>query len=152
MFHISDQIIDVEAFKQGLTDHSCGANVVFEGWVRNHHEGREVLQLEYEVYTPVAVKEGQRILAEAIERFGIQQAAAIHRSGLLKLEGVAVVVGVSSHHRAEAFGACRYIIDQAKTRLPIWKKEYYADGEIAWVNCQGCADAATHQHKHSAHG
>ena len=70
---------------------------------------------------------------------GVSNACAIHRSGLMELSEVAVVVGVSSPHRNEAFDACRYIIDQAKIRLPIWKKEYYESGHAEWVNCQRCA-------------
>jgi molybdopterin synthase catalytic subunit len=139
---ISSGAIHLEAFRKRLQDQSCGAYVQFEGWVRDHNEGRRVLRLEYEVHEPMAVKEGQRIIAEAIERFGLSQAFAVHRSGLLELSEPAVVVGVSSAHRAEAFDACRYIIDEVKHRLPIWKKEFYADGEAEWVNCKHCAKAA----------
>jgi molybdopterin synthase catalytic subunit len=140
-FEISQQAIALDAFRRRLEDRSCGAYVQFDGWVRDHNEGRQVLRLEYEVYAPLAVKEGERIIEEAVERFGVSNACAIHRSGLLELSDVAVVVGVSSAHRGEAFDACRYIIDQAKVRLPIWKKEYYANGQAEWVNCQRCAHA-----------
>ena len=81
----------------------------------------------------------------AIERFEVSNALAIHRSGLMELSEVAVVVAVSSPHRDAAFNACRYIIDQAKVRLPIWKKEHYANGQAEWVNCQHCAEAG-HRH------
>jgi molybdopterin synthase catalytic subunit len=140
-FRVSGQDIDLRAFRSHLLDRSCGAYVQFDGWVRDHNEGQKVLRLEYEVYEPLAVKEGDRIIMEARERFGVSNAMAIHRSGLLELSDVAVVVGVSSAHRGEAFEACRYIIDQAKARLPIWKKEYYANGEAEWVNCRHCAEA-----------
>ena len=140
-FEISSEPIDLLAFRERLLDRSCGAYVQFDGWVRDHNEGQEVLRLEYEVYEPLAVKEGLRIIKEAKERFGVAQVSAIHRSGLLELSDVAVVVGVSSAHRGEAFDACRYIIDQAKIRLPIWKKEYYANGNAEWVNCQRCSEA-----------
>jgi molybdopterin synthase catalytic subunit len=139
MFAISAQPIDLAAFRASLADTACGGYVQFEGWVRDHNEGRQVLRLEYEVYEQLAVKEGERILTEAAERFGIGRAAGIHRSGLLELTDVAVVVGVASPHRAEAFDACRYIIDQVKLRLPIWKKEHYASGRAEWVNCRHCA-------------
>jgi molybdopterin synthase catalytic subunit len=138
-FEVSSREIDLETLRSRLVDRSCGAYVQFDGWVRDHNEGLEVLRLEYEVYEPLAVREGNRIIAEAIERFGVSNAYAIHRSGLMELSEVAVVVGVSSPHRSEAFEACRYIIDQAKTRLPIWKKEHYANGHSEWVNCQRCA-------------
>ena len=138
-FQITSNAIDLKAFRQRLLDPSCGAYVQFDGWVRDHNEGQQVLRLEYEVYEPMAVKEGNRVIEEAIERFGIRNARGIHRSGLMELSDVAVVVGVSSPHRGAAFDACRYIIDQIKVRLPIWKKEYYANGHTEWVNCQHCA-------------
>lgn len=138
-FQITAATIDLEAFRKQLLDCSCGAYVQFDGWVRDHNEGQQVLRLEYEVYEPMAVKEGTRIIDEAIERYDISNARGIHRSGLMDLSDVAVVVGVSSPHRAAAFEACRYIIDEVKQRLPIWKKEYYANGQAEWVNCRHCA-------------
>ena len=143
-FRVTSESIDLETFRAGMLDRSCGAYVQFDGWIRDHNEGRAVLRLEYEVYEPLAVKEGERIIAEAVERFGVTRVAAVHREGLMELSEVAVVVGVSSPHRDEAFEACRYIIDQLKVRLPIWKKEHYASGEAEWVNCQRCAE---HAHK-----
>ena len=139
-FQITSEPIDLQAFRQQLLDTSCGAYVQFDGWVRDHNEGQAVLRLEYEVYEPLAVKEGRRIIEEAREKFGVENAFAVHRSGLMGLSEAAVVVGVSSPHRSEAFDACRYIIDQAKVRLPIWKKEHYTSGKSEWVNCQRCAE------------
>lgn len=133
-----------------VTDHHCGALVVFEGWVRNHNDGRAVERLEYEVYRPVAEKEGARIIDEAVERFAVHKAICIHREGQLELGDTAVIVCVCSAHRAAAFDACRYIIDQTKTRLPIWKKEYYASGPGEWVNCEQCATAG-HAHGNPGH-
>jgi len=149
-FSISNAPIDVDAAKEAVADKSCGALVVFEGWIRDHNEDQEVERLEYEVYRPVAEKEGARIIDEAIERFGISHAVCIHREGLLELSEVAVIVCVSSPHRGEAFDACRYIIDETKTRLPIWKKEHYVSGISEWVNCEHCAAAGqTHRdHQH----
>jgi molybdopterin synthase catalytic subunit len=144
-FSVTFDDIDLAAFRDGLVDNACGGYAQFEGWVRDHNEGQAVLRLEYEVYEPLAVKEGERIIAEALERFGATRAAAIHRTGLLELRDIAVVVGVAAPHRDEAFRACRYIIDEVKVRLPIWKKEHYASGEAEWVNCQRCA-AYGHQH------
>ena len=139
LFKVTSNPIDLAAFRQNMLDETCGAYVQFDGWVRNHNEGQQVLRLEYEVYETLAVKEGGKIIAEAIERFGVKKATAVHRNGLMELSDVAVVVGVSSPHRDEAFDACRYIIDQVKVRLPIWKKEHYASGKTEWVNCQRCA-------------
>ena len=135
-FEISSDPIDPRAVRARLEDPSCGAYVQFDGWVRNHNEGRKVLRLEYEIYQLLAEKEGQRIIDESLERFAIHNAFAVHRSGLMELSEAAVVVGVSSPHRDAAFEACRYIIDQAKVRLPIWKKEHYTSGETEWINCQ----------------
>jgi molybdopterin synthase catalytic subunit len=147
-FSVSSHAIDLAEFRAALADPACGACVVFEGWVRNHNEGREVLHLAYEVYEPLALTEGDAILQEAMQRFGISRAAAIHRQGELALSEPAVIVGVASAHRDAAFRACRYIIDEVKHRLPIWKKEYYADGTAEWVNCQQCAASHSHSHSH----
>ena len=141
MFEVSDKTIDTVATRQAVADQSCGALVTFEGWIRDHNEGQAVERLEYEVYRPVAVKEGNIILAEARQKFEISKAVCVHREGLLELSDIAVVVCVSSAHRAAAFDACRYIIDEVKTRLPIWKKEHYVGGISEWVNCQHCAQA-----------
>lgn len=149
-FAVSNTEIDVAAAKKAVADNSCGALVVFEGWIRDHNEGQAVERLEYEVYRPVAEKEGARIIEEALERFGVSHALCIHREGLLELGEVAVIVCVSSPHRGEAFDACRYIIDNIKTRLPIWKKEHYLSGVSEWVNCEHCA-AAGHAHGDHRH-
>jgi molybdopterin synthase catalytic subunit len=141
-FTVTEDEIDLNALRRQVTDDASGACVLFEGWVRNHHEGRSVLRLEYEVYEPLAVSEGAKILAEAQSHFGPLKAVAVHRSGRLEIGDVAVAVAVSSAHRDEAFRACRHIIDQAKVRLPIWKKEYFADGSAQWVNCARCAHHA----------
>ena len=143
---VTDQAIDVEALRAELTDPAAGAYVGFEGWIRNHNEGQQVLRLEYEVYEPLAIKEGNRIIAEAGEKFPLLHAECVHRSGMLEIGECAVWVGVTSAHRDEAFAACRYIIDEVKVRLPIWKKEHYVDGHSGWVNCERCA---SHGHSRS---
>jgi len=144
-FAVSDRAIDVEAAKNAVTDSHCGAFVTFEGWIRDHNEGQAVERLEYEVYRPVAEKEGAKIIDEALARFAVSHALCIHREGLLELGEIAVIVCVSAAHRDAAFDACRYIIDQVKIRLPIWKKEHYVTGVSEWVNCEQCA-AAGHSH------
>jgi molybdopterin synthase catalytic subunit len=147
-FAVSNTPIDVAAVRKAVADNSCGALAVFEGWIRDHNEGQAVVRLEYEVYRPVAEKEGARIIDEALEKFGVSHALCIHREGLLELGEIAVIVCVSSPHRGEAFEACRYIIDETKTRLPIWKKEHYVTGGSEWVNCEQCASAG---HSHGDH-
>ncbi len=134
-FELKETELHPEALKRCLLDAHAGALATFEGWVRNHNEGKPVEQLEYSSYPALASKEGQRIVAEAIARYDIDAALAQHRVGLLQIGGIAVWVGVSSAHRGPAFDACRYIIEQIKIRVPIWKKEYYAGGASDWVNC-----------------
>lgn len=138
-FSISDEPIDGQAVRALMNDPDCGAYVQFDGTVRNINDGRDVDRLEYEAYTPLAEREGLRIIEEAVREFGLTRAVCIHRTGLLELGDCAVIVAVTAPHREEAFSGCRYIIDEAKARLPIWKKEHYADGESEWVNCQKCA-------------
>ena len=147
---IFEQAIDPDALRRGLFNEAAGALVTFEGWIRNHNEGREVRALDYEVYTPLALSEGQRILDAVANDIPILAAHAVHRSGSLQLGGCAVWVGVVSAHRDEAFRACRTIIDQIKLDLPIWKKEYYVEGDSGWVNCERCASHASHPgHAHT---
>ena len=134
-FEITDQGIDVDALQRDLENDRAGAFAAFQGWVRNHNEGRAVESLEYEAYGPIAVSEGERVLAEALERFNLLTVAAAHRVGHLQIGDCAVWVGVSAAHRGAAFDGCRYVIDELKSRLPIWKKEHYADGDSGWINC-----------------
>ena len=134
MFALSPETIDGAALREKLEDASAGGCVTFEGWVRNENQGREVRQLEYEGYEAVAVKEGQKVLDEAREKFDVLHAECVHRVGQLEIGDVAVWIGVSAGHRAAAFDACRYIIEEIKHRLPIWKKETYADGDSGWLN------------------
>jgi molybdopterin synthase catalytic subunit len=135
-FDFSRDAIRPAELAASLTDESCGALVTFEGLVRNHSEGRSVERLQYEAYEALATTEGGRIVAEALSRFDIVRARCVHRLGALALGDLAVWVGVSAHHRGEAFAACRYIIDEVKDRVPIWKKEFYTGGDSGWVNCQ----------------
>ena len=136
---MTSETIDPDLLRKELFDPSAGAYCAFEGWVRNHNEGHSVERLEYEAYEPVAISEGEAILAEAREQFGDVRAFCVHRTGMLEIGDCAVWVGVSSPHRDEAFRACRFIIDSLKVRLPIWKKEHYTNGDSGWVNCERCA-------------
>lgn len=141
-FEFARDKADPSILRRLVEDRTAGGYVSFEGWVRDHNEGQRVLRLEYEAYESLGVKEGNRIVAEAIERFGVTAARCVHSLGELEIGDLAVWVGVSSPHRAEAFAACRYIIDEVKHRVPIWKKEYYVDGDSGWVNCERCAEHA----------
>ncbi len=135
-FDLSENVIDSAALSAEFLDQRAGACVSFEGRVRDKNEGKAVAELEYESYSRLALREGEQVIAEAIERFGILRARCIHRLGTLKLGEVAVWVGVLSRHREEGFAACRYIIDEVKSRVPIWKKEHYREGDSSWVGGQ----------------
>ncbi len=139
MFSITSETIDTENLRSLVLDPAAGGFCSFEGWVRNHHQGRSVLKLEYEAYNALAEKEGTRIINEAEQRFEILHAACVHRTGSLEIGELAVFVCVSSAHRDAAFLACRWIIDEIKSRVPIWKKEFFVDGTEGWVRCDHCA-------------
>ena len=141
-FLIQAKPLDPVALREAVQDPAAGGFCSFEGWVRNHHEGRDVDRLEYEAYPLLAEKEGARILEEARTKFAILHALCHHRTGPVEIGGLAVVVHVSAHHRDAAFDACRYIIDEVKARVPIWKKEHFSDGTSGWVRCDHCAGHA----------
>ena len=143
-FRITDTALLPDQWRKDLESPVSGGFVTFEGWVRNRNDGLDVLRLEYQAYERLAIKEGQSILAEAMERFPFEDAVCVHRVGALEIGDLAVWVAVSSVHRDEAFKACRYIIDEVKHRVPIWKKEHYVNGDSGWVNCEACAS-----HSHS---
>ena len=136
MFKLSSHPLEIHSYVEELRNPAAGAFASFEGWVRNYHEGKAVTSLEYEALAPMCEMEADKILAEAIEKFGVLNAICMHRTGRVGIGEMAVWVGVTAGHRDEAFKACRYIIDELKKRLPIWKKEFYTDGSSSWVNCQ----------------
>jgi molybdopterin synthase catalytic subunit len=110
-----------------------GALCLFVGVVRNENRGRRVLRLDYEAYEEMAVALMEEIATEAAGRFPVTAVRLVHRVGRLEVGEASVAVAVSSPHRAEAFAACRFAIDTLKARVPIWKKEFYADGS-AWLD------------------
>ena len=134
-FAITDQPIDPAVLELTLAARAAGACVCFAGWIRDHSDGQAVTALEYEAHASLAEQEGERILAEARARFDVIGVACRHRVGRLTIGECAVWVGVTAAHRGAAFDACRYVIDEIKHRLPIWKKEHYANGDSGWVNC-----------------
>jgi molybdopterin synthase catalytic subunit len=141
MFCINPSPIDCQKLERALVNSRAGALVAFSGWVRNHNEGENVSTLEYECYEAMAENEAAKIFAEAKTKFDILEVSCEHRVGLLSVGEVAVWVGVTAVHRDDAFAACRFVIDQIKLRLPIWKRETYQDGRSEWVNCKA------HEHK-----
>lgn len=133
-FHLSETPIDVSPLRAGVLDPRAGGYASFEGWVRDHHAGRAVDGLDYEAYATLAEREGERIIAEAKARFDVIDARCVHRVGTLAIGDLAVWVGVSAAHRGAAFDACRYIIDETKRRVPIWKREHYREGDADWLH------------------
>lgn len=128
-FRLADAPFELAPLRDALQTSRAGALASFEGSVRDHHDGRPVLGLRYEAYVVLAETEGEAILEDACARFAVERVACVHRIGDLAVGELAVWVGVSAAHRDAAFAACRWIIDEVKARVPIWKHERYADGD-----------------------
>lgn len=133
MAFLTTQPIDLLALAASITTPDRGALVTFSGIVRDHHVGRRVVALGYTAYGPMAEKVCADIVTEARARWQVQVAMA-HRLGDLAIGDTAVAIAVTASHRGEAFDACRWVIDELKRRVPIWKRERYADGREAWVD------------------
>jgi MoaE-MoaD fusion protein len=119
----------VAAIKQG----EDGAVVVFDGIVRNNTRGRRTLYLVYEAYEQMALDQMQGLAVEAVSEHGVRQVAIVHRLGRLAVGETSVLIAVASAHRAQAFEACRWLIDTLKKTVPIWKKEHFEDGAV-WAD------------------
>lgn len=135
-FQLLDTPFDPATLRARLLDDRVGGYASFEGWVRGDNDGRAVHGLRYEAYAALAETEGEKILDEALARFGILDALCVHRIGDLAIGELAVWVGVSAAHRDAAFAACRFVIDEVKSRVPIWKHERYAEGDAGWLHPQ----------------
>jgi molybdopterin synthase catalytic subunit len=133
MITLSETALDVQQIIQAATRLKAGAINAFVGTVRDNAKGKEVLRLEYEAYEPMALAEIKKIVDAAAAKWPLQGYAISHRVGVLKPGEVAVVVAVSTPHRADSFAACEYIIDTLKATVPIWKKEVLEDGE-EWIS------------------
>ena len=131
---VSTKII-VDAVIKNVEDPAAGGIDVFIGTTRNNANRKRVLHLEYEAYQPMAIKMLHRIAEDVKSKWKIINIAIVHRIGRLEIGEPSVVIAVSSAHRAEAFEACRYAIDMLKKTVPIWKKEFFEDGEV-WVQEQ----------------
>ena len=132
MIKIIDKKIRVDELIQSVVDSRGGAIDVFIGTTRNNTSGKAVVQLDFESYTPMAIKEFEKIVNRAREQWDILKYAIVHRIGTVPIGEEAVVIAVSTPHRDHAFKACRFIIDELKKTVPIWKKEVFEDGEV-WV-------------------
>ena len=130
---LSATALDPAAIRAPLQSTEAGAICVFEGTVRRTNRDREVTRLVYEAYEPMALEVIRTIADEARARFDVLAVSAYHRTGQVELGETAVVIAVAARHRDQAFGACRYVIDELKARAPIWKKEFYRDG-AEWLS------------------
>lgn len=150
MFQMTEVPIIVHDLYDTTLD-QVGGIVTFEGRVRNDNHGRKVEKLEYEAFPEMAEAEGKKIMQEAQTLFAIEGAHCVHRTGVLRIRDIAVWIVVYAKHREAAYRASEYIIDQVKTRVPIWKKEYYVDGQTEWVKCFACAAKGIPHHDHFHH-
>jgi MoaE-MoaD fusion protein len=132
--------IDTQVEVDKIKRPSDGAIVVFEGVVRDHTRGRRTLCLDYEAYEEMALKQMDALALQALAQFQIRDVAIVHRLGRLKIGETSVAIVVASAHRAAAFDACRWLIDTLKRTVPIWKKEYFADGAV-WADGEPFPDA-----------
>jgi molybdopterin synthase catalytic subunit len=143
MTFLSATPIDPTSLIGGVESPAHGGIASFLGQVRDHHGGRKVRRLEYSAYGPMAEEECARIVAEAKERWPVR-VALLHRVGMLEIGDTAVAVAAAGAHRDEAFAACRFVIEEVKRRVPIWKKEFYQDGAVQWVDPARAASEVTH--------
>ncbi|NVJ88003.1 MAG: molybdenum cofactor biosynthesis protein MoaE [Flavobacteriaceae bacterium] len=130
---ITSKKLDLQSCYNFVEDDTCGGIAVFVGTVRNDTKGKAVQQLDFSTYKPMAIKEMQKIADKALVDFDIKKIAIHHAEGLLQIGDVPVIITVSAKHRKAAFLACEFAIDTLKQTVPIWKKEYFSDGEV-WVN------------------
>lgn len=129
---ILDTALDIRHCIDGVMSPECGGIDVFIGTVRNKTKGKTVVRLEFEAYEKMAVSEMQKIADYAFDHWPLHKVIVHHRTGVLDIGEVPVVIAVAAAHRDAAFEACRYIIDTLKQTVPIWKKEIFEDGEV-WV-------------------
>jgi molybdopterin synthase catalytic subunit len=139
MAFLTDSPLDVARLLAEVTAADRGGIAVFVGTVRDHHRGRPVQELEYTAYGAMAEAECGRIIDETERRWPVRVALR-HRVGLLAIGDAAVAIAAAGAHRDEAFAACRHVIEELKRRVPIWKRERYADGTVEWVGTGRAAD------------
>jgi molybdopterin synthase catalytic subunit len=138
---LTDSLLDLGALVADVAADDRGGIASFIGLVRDHHRGRAVQALEYSAYAPMAEAECARIVEETEQRW-LVRVALRHRVGMLEIGDAAVAIAVAGAHRDEAFAACRHVIEEVKRRVPIWKRERYADGTVEWVGGPARAETA----------
>lgn len=130
---ITSEPIDVSALLEDSVGDADGAAILFLGTVRNHNDGREVGHLDYQAYPEMAEKVLEEIVSEAEDRWEVGRMTVVHRIGRLEIGDASVAIVVASPHRGDAYDASRYIIEELKKRVPIWKREGYLSGESEWL-------------------
>ena len=138
-FELTTEAIDVGEVARRIVPPECGATVTLDGYVREWTRGRRTLYLVYEAYAQMALSEMQRLGARASAQFDIAHIGIVHRTGRLEIGETSVVISVSAPHRRAAFEACEWAIKELKRTVPIWKKEFYEDGEV-WVEGEGAPE------------
>jgi molybdopterin synthase catalytic subunit len=138
-----DHPLDPAALLAEVATVGSGASTLFVGTVRRTNQGRAVTGIDYSAYAPMAEREMATIATEAGERFGTPHIVVEHRLGTLMLGEASIIIAVSHERRAAAMDAQRYLIEEIKLRVPVWKREHYADGERSWVDNLGGAVAAS---------
>ncbi len=136
MVRLQGEPIDAQALAEAVRSDADGGVVLFAGTVRRDREDggeREIVRLVYDAYAPMAVSEMEAIASRARARFAISAIAIVHRVGPVEVGEPSVAIAVAAPHRAAAFDACRFVIDELKTSVPIWKQEVFADGTARWV-------------------
>ena len=129
-----EHALNAAALLEEVASPSCGATSLFLGTVRNVNEGRAVTGIEYTAYAAMATAELDRIVHEAAERYGTDRIVVEHRIGILTLGEASIAIAVAHERRTQAMEASRYLIEEIKKRVPIWKREHYADGTREWVD------------------
>ena len=139
---IVERALDVSGLVQLVADPSAGASAVFLGTVRDSNDGRPVVGIDYQAYSEMAARELRAIVDEAAQQFGTRGIAAEHRVGYLAVGEISIVIAASHARRHPALEATRYVIEQVKRRLPVWKREHYTDGTREWVDPTRVSDMA----------
>jgi molybdopterin synthase catalytic subunit len=142
-FELTTEPIDVGAVARRVVPSRCGATVTLDGYARGWTKGRRTLHLVYEAYAPMALAEMRRLGEEAHRRFDIAHVGIVHRTGRTEIGETSVVISVSAPHRRAAFEACEWAIRELKRTVPIWKKEFFEDGEV-WVEGEGAPEHLRH--------
>ncbi len=133
MFRVTTEPLDLQQVHGLVKSPGDGAVVTFDGIVRDNFDGREVRCLAYEAYAPMAEKKMAEIATEVRSKFAVGDIAMVHRIGRLEIGESSILIAVAAPHRQPAFEACAYAMDRVKEEVPVWKKEFFADGEAHWV-------------------